>query len=250
MKNLLKTVLITGGARRIGKVLSTRFAECGFNVLINYNKSKNQAEELQNSLSEQYPKLQIKTYQADVSDFSQVEEMFLSIDKDSLIPNILVNNAGVFPQSTKFEDLQQYLWHTTLDTNLSSQYYCSQSFLKLIKKYNQEHSRIINIASLGGLEVWKDRTSYNVSKAGVLQLTKSLARDLAPLVSVNSVSPGTIEIPNDNPSEELRISEQKTPFGRYGTADDVFDAVYFFATCSPYITGNNLNIDGAYHLSR
>ena len=106
------------------------------------------------------------------------------------------------------------------------------------------------MASLGGTEVWKNRTPYNVSKAGVIQLTKSLARDLAPLVSVNCISPGTIEIKNESPSEPLRISNERIPFLRFGNIDDIFDAVNFFATASQFITGNNLIVDGGYSLSR
>jgi 3-oxoacyl-[acyl-carrier protein] reductase len=250
----MAVVLITGGARRIGKSLSINFAKKGYDVIINYNQSKDEAISLKNEILNLGVKCEI--YKANVSNLLEVEQMFTEIENknNELLPNILINNAGIFPQSTNFENLDEYTWHNTIDTNLSSQYYCASNFYKLVKKYNIPNARIINFSSLGAFEVWKGRTAYNVSKAGVNQLTKSLARDLAPLVCVNSVSPGTIDINSENtsdaPSEDLRISANRVPYGRYGNAEDIFDAVYFFATCSPFITGNNLNVDGAYSLSR
>lgn len=246
-----KTVLITGGARRIGKFLSQKFAEKEFNVLINYNNSQNSAKELQLNIQKLGVKCEI--IKADVSKFDEVKNMFGIInnfeDKD-LIPNILINNAGVFTPQTAFENLELDVWEDTMNTNLSSQYFCSQEFLKLTKQFNLINSKIINFASLGATEVWKDRTSYNVSKAGVLQLTKSLARDLAPLISVNCISPGTIEIEEETASEKLRISSDRIPMGRFGNVDDIFDATYFLATCSNFITGNNIIVDGGYSLKR
>lgn len=246
-----KTVLITGGARRIGKSLSENFAKKGYNVIINYNNSQNKAEKLQVEIIKLGVKCEI--IKADVSKFDEVKNMFAIIqnfsDKD-MIPNILINNAGVFTPQTAFEDLELKVWEDTINTNLSSQYFCSQEFLKLTKYYKLIGSKIVNFASLGGIEVWKDRTSYNVSKAGVIQLTKSLARDLAPLISVNCISPGTIEIEDENASENLRITTDRIPMGRFGNVDDIFDAVYFLATCSDFITGNNIIVDGGYSLKR
>lgn len=250
----MAVVLITGGARRIGKSLCLNFAKKGYDVIINYNQSHNEAISLKNEIINLGVKCEI--YKADVSNLLEVEKMFAEIENknNGLLPNILINNAGIFPNSTNFDEVDEYTWHNTIDTNLSSQFYCANNFYKLVKKYNIPNARIINFSSLGAIEVWKGRTAYNVSKAGVRQLTKSLARDLAPLVCVNSVSPGTIDIDSNNtsdlPSEELRISSNRIPYGRYGNTDDIFDAVYFFATCSPFITGNNLNVDGAYSLSR
>lgn len=252
----MAVVLVTGGARRIGKSLCLNFAKKGYDVIINYKQSHNEAVSLQNEILNFGVKCEI--YKADVSNLIEVEKMFSEIENNrqtnGLLPNILINNSGIFPNSTNFEEVDEYTWHNTIDTNLSSQFYCANNFYKLVRKHNIQDARIINFSSLGAFEVWKGRTAYNVSKAGVSQLTKSLARDLAPLVCVNSVSPGTIDIISENsadkPSEVLRINANRIPYGRYGNTDDIFDAVYFFATCSPFITGNNLNVDGAYSLSR
>lgn len=248
MKN---TVLITGGARRIGKSLCENFAKKGFNVIINYNQSQKNAEELQVEIKKFGVKCEI--IKADVSNFDEVKNMFKTISNFSdneLIPNILINNAGIFTSKVAFENLEINVWENTLNINLSSQYFCSQEFVKLSKFYTLNNPKIINFASLGGTEVWKDRTSYNVSKAGVIQLTKSLAMDLAPFISVNCISPGTIEISDEVPSEILRINSERIPMGRFGNVEDIFDAVYFLATCSNFITGNNIVVDGGYSLKR
>lgn len=244
----MNTILITGGARRIGKGLAIKFSEQGNNIIINYNISEAEANELKTYFEDK--KVNCYFIKADVSNSENVNKMFEQIQSDFIMPNILINNAGIFTENTELDKVDDIKWHNTLEINLSSQFYCAREFYNFVISNNIQNARIINMASLGGTEVWKNRTPYNVSKAGVIQLTKSLARDLAPLVSVNCISPGTIEIKDESPSEPLRISNERIPFLRFGNIDDIFDAVNFFATASQFITGNNLIVDGGYSLSR
>src|SRR5690606_4446286 len=134
----------------------------------------------------------------------------------------------------------------TFDVNLKGELFTSQRFSQLAKP----NSRIINIASLGALEIWKGRVPYHISKSALLHLTKAMAVELAPNISVNCVCPGAIHIPEEPAEDSSLISTDKIPMKRYGNVDDIFDAVYFFATCSAYITGQNIIVDGGYHYSR
>jgi NAD(P)-dependent dehydrogenase (short-subunit alcohol dehydrogenase family) len=109
--------------------------------------------------------------------------------------------------------------------------------------------RIVNIASLGAFQIWKDRIPYNVSKAAVVQLTKALARSLAPDIMVNAVAPGAIAIP-DEPAAGGMIAPSRIPMGRHGSTDDIFNAVYFFADTATYITGQTLIVDGGLNIAQ
>jgi NAD(P)-dependent dehydrogenase (short-subunit alcohol dehydrogenase family) len=122
----------------------------------------------------------------------------------------------------------------------------SKEFAKIVTK----QARIINISSLGGINIWKDRIDYNVSKSALIQLTKVLARALAPQISVNVVCPGYIDLSEHKSKNENKekMSLQKIPMNRYGTVEDVFEAVYFFSSCSQFITGQVLIVDGGQSL--
>jgi NAD(P)-dependent dehydrogenase (short-subunit alcohol dehydrogenase family) len=159
---------------------------------------------------------------------------------------MLVNNAGVFPEAKDMKDIPLELWESTFAVNMRASFYTSQLYVKRAKP----GGRIINIASIGGLEVWKGRIPYNVSKASLINLSRALARDLAPDFSVNCVCPGTITFPEDPPEMASDPMIKKIPMKRFATPHDLFEAVYFFGTSTGYITGQTLVVDGGYHDSR
>jgi len=125
-----------------------------------------------------------------------------------------------------------------LETNLKAKYLCAPAGAPLIKKNG--HGRIVNISSLGGMLPWPKFTAYCVSKAGVIMLTRCLARALAPEILVNSVAPGTIQFPNELPDEEYI---RRAPLHRTGKGSDIADAVFYFVT-SDFVTGQILAVDG------
>jgi len=237
-----KNILITGGGRRLGRHLSINFAKIGYNVVIHYNQSEDNAIATRNEIIEFGGNCIL--IRADVRNKIEVfTAMNLAVEKFGKI-DVLVNNAGVFPTKTEFSELSESLWDDTMNVNLRGEFYFSQAFARHFAE-----GRIINIGSIGGAEAWPGRIPYNVSKAAVIHLTRSLALELAPNFSVNCVAPGIIEI--DERAEELiSIPAGRIPFGRYGTADDVFDAVRFFAERTNYITGQVLFVDGGYNLAR
>lgn len=237
-------VIVTGSGRRLGRAFALAFADKGWDVVIHYNQSAQDAEITYESVvSKGVNSFLIR---ADLRNSTEVSEMFNKINNGFGTPDLLVNNSGIYPNRTKLTDISDELWDDVVNTNLRGYFYCGREFAR----FAVPGSKIVNVASLGGLEVWKHRIPYNVSKAGVLQLTRALARELAPHITVNSVCPGEILIPGEPAIDSSQISLDRIPMSRLGSPMDVFEAIYFFATCSDYITGQNLTVDGGYHDAR
>ncbi len=240
----MSLVIITGAGRRIGRGLAVNFAKKGWDVAINYNISQKMAERTKMDCESHGVKANI--YHADVSDKNQVRAMLDRIVNEMGVPKVLVNNAGIFPERTKIEDITEKLIDETFAINTKGEFFSSQYFSQLC----DPGSRIVNIASLGAYEVWKGRLPYHISKSALAHMTKVLSVELAPNISVNCVSPGAIKIPDEPAEDSSLISVEKIPMERYGNVDDIFDAVYFFSTSSSYITGQTLLVDGGYHNKR
>ncbi|MBX3042443.1 MAG: SDR family oxidoreductase [Candidatus Kapabacteria bacterium] len=238
----MASILITGSGRRLGRGLALNYALKGWNVILHYNNSNEIAYHTLKEIKSIGVNATI--FQADVKNFDDFKAGFERILNDIEYPEVLVNNAAIYPSSRNLSNTDEWLWDEVMNTNLKAYFLIS----KLFSEKAKTGSRVINIASLGAFQIWKGRIPYNVSKAGVIQLTKALAKDLAPKISVNSVSPGSIDIENEAPTDGLALKVENIPMKRYGNIKDVFDAVYFFSTASSYITGQNINVDGGYYL--
>jgi NAD(P)-dependent dehydrogenase (short-subunit alcohol dehydrogenase family) len=221
----------------MGRSVALRLASEGADVIVNYRRSKMEADEAVAQISARGRRAM--AIQADVAKPADVIAMFAAIEREFGRLNILVNNAGMFFPA-KFEDLTEEQWDTILDSNLKSQFLCSQAAAPMLRRSG--HGRIINFASLGGLLAWPAYTHYCVSKAGVIMLTRCLARSLAPEITVNAVAPGTISFPGDAP-EIAEDFIRRTPLRRTGGPQDIDDAVIFLAQ-SPFITGQVIVVDG------
>ena len=238
----MPTALITGSGRRIGKALAIKFAEKGWDIIVHYFHTADGAEDT----VKQIEALGRKSFiiKADLRDETQIMSAFDKAFEKMGIPQLLINNSGIFPDKKPISETGIDDWDNVMNINLRSQFLCAREFAKAAGK-----GRIINIGSLGGLEAWDRRTVYNVSKAGVIHLTKALAKELAPGFSVNCVCPGSILIPGEpGPADQDMRSVSKIPKNRLGNVEDVFDAVYFFATASDYITAQTINVDGGAHI--
>ena len=237
-KSLLgKVALVTGAAKRIGRSVALRLAEEGADVVVNYRHSKDAAEQVVAQITAKGRRA--AAIQGDVANRANVAALFAAIENDFQRLDILVNNAGMFFPS-KFEDLTEDQWDTILDANLKSQFLCSQAAAPLLRRSGS--GRIINFASLGGLLAWPAYTHYCVSKAGVIMLTRCLARALAPDITVNAIAPGTISFPGDAP-ELAEDFIRRAPLARTGGPEDIEDAVVFLAQ-SPFVTGQVIVVDG------
>jgi len=232
-----RVALVTGAAKRIGRSVALRLAAEGADVVVNYRASKAEAEEVVTQIAATGRRgLAI---QADVSKRSDVLEMFAAVEREFGRLDILVNNAGVFFPA-KFEELTEGQWDGILGANLKSQFLCSQAAAPMLRRSGR--GRVVNFASLGGLLAWPAYTHYCVSKAGVIMLTRCLARALAPEITVNAIAPGTISFPNDAPEIGADFI-RRAPLHRTGAPEDIDDAVVFLASSS-FITGQILVVDG------
>jgi len=222
----------------LGRQSALALAEDGWNVVVNYSHSvKEAAETLKKLKSTGSDALSIK---ADITDSKQVDAMFNQAFGHFGRLDLLVNNAAIFPPPRKFTEITDELWNYVISTNLTGQFYCARAAAKLME---ERGGRIVNFASIGGFQAWPEHISYNVAKAGVVMLTKTLSRALAPKIMVNAIAPGTIIIPGEESADIKHIDERKIPLQRYGEAGDIISALLYLAHAD-YVTGQVLMVDG------
>ena len=240
-----KTVLITGASKGIGANLAIRFAEQGYNVVMNYNSSVQSAIILQKSLSESG--YNVIAFKANVRNRFDVDLMvketvyrFGSID-------ILINNAGVAHQSL-LTDMSEQDWNHVIGVNLNGTFNCTQAVLPYM--INQKSGTIINISSMWGEVGASCEVAYSAAKAGVIGFTKALAKEVGPSgITVNCITPGLIDTAmNQNMTiEDTAAIIDSTPMGRIGTTNDVAAAALFLASDeASYITGQVLGVNGGF----
>ena len=231
-----RVALITGAAKRIGRAVALHLAGQGAGVIIHYNRSQAEADDVVREIE----KLGRKGFalQADLSNVAEIKRLFQQTAEHFGRLDILVNSAANFLQSP-IEDVSEKLWDTALDTNLKAPFFCAQAAAPLLK---QSRGVIINFADIGGILPWPGYIPHCASKAGVIMLTKCLAKALAPEVRVNAIAPGTITM-SDDPSEWETDFIRRAPLHRTGAPDDVADAVSFLIH-SNFLTGQTLVLDG------
>lgn len=238
-----KVAIVTGGAKGIGAAISRKLAELGATVVINYNSSNQQAEALVNEIKDDGGNA--KAYQCNVSDFEMTKEFIDQVLSDFGKIDILVNNAGI-TRDTLLLRMKEEDFDKVIETNLKGAWNMAKHVTRPMMK--NRSGKIINIASVVGLIGNVGQTNYVASKAGLIGLTKALAKELANRnILVNAVAPGFIQSDmTDVLSEDIkeRISNN-IALGRLGTPEDVANAVCFLASDrSNYITGQVLNVCG------
>ncbi|MBS4029593.1 MAG: SDR family oxidoreductase [Ignavibacteriales bacterium] len=233
-----KTALVTGGARRLGKYITLALAENGFDIILHYHSSGDEAEKVR----KQILKLGRKCFlvRADVGKSAEIKKMFQKMKKHFRQIDVVINNAATIERAN-LEQTTEQLWDRILSVNLKSVFLISQEAAKWMRKQN--NGMILNIASLGGIQAWKEHLAYSVSKAGVIHLTKILAKELAPAISVNAIAPGTIEM-SDTDNRTKNIKPSSIPMKRFGKPEEICSLVVFLATKSRYTTGQVFAIDG------
>ena len=242
-----KTVIITGGSRGIGSAVSSLFAENGYNVVINYNRFEQAAIELKDKLCKKG--FRAVTFKADIGDSEEADALInFAVSKFGRI-DVLVNNAGIAQQKL-FTDISDSDWSNMLNIDLSGAFYCTRA---AVKDMLRRHSgSVINISSMWGVVGASCEVHYSAAKAGVIGITKALAKELGPSnIRVNCVAPGVIatEMNSKLSAEELGVLSDETPLSRLGTPEDVAKAVYFLASDdASFITGQILGVDGGFIL--
>lgn len=244
---IMKNVLITGGSGGIGTALCTAFAQAGKNVAVHYNKNRENAEKLALEISKEY---NVKAFavQADVADRKSVNAMFDEITAELGGIDILVNNAGIAQQKL-FTDLTDGDWRNMLGTNLDGVFYCTQEALKRFML--PSHSGVVlNISSMWGQAGASCEVHYSAAKAGVIGLTKALAKELGlSNIRVNCIAPGVIMTDMMKGFDEQTIAElrEETPLNTLGTPKDIADAAVFLCSDrAKFITGQVLGVNGGF----
>ena len=234
-----QVVLVTGGGRRIGRVIALTFARAGADVAVNYFNSG--AEALRTLKEIQALGRSAIALRADVSKPAEVRRMFSQLQRRFHRLDVLVNNAGIF-FPVRWDRLSEKDWDRVLEINLKGPFFAAQAAAKMMLARKRGH--IINISSLGGLQAWPSYMHYCASKAGNIMLTRCLARALAPRIRVNSIAPGTILFPDEERTPALRRSIRGTPLKRPGRPEDIAEMALCLATHGDYITGQVFVVDG------
>ncbi len=223
----------------MGRVIALTLARAGAHVVVHYNQSSEGAQATVREIESTGG--QAIAARADVSRPKQVTAMFRAVEKRFGRLDVLVNNAGIF-YPVEWEKLSEKDWDKILGVNLKGTFFCAQAAARIMQR--QVRGRIVIISSLGGLQAWPDYIHYCASKAGVISLTRSLAKALAPHIQVNSVAPGTILFPGETRDAEMEKIIRGTPLKKAGRPEDVAEMVLFLATQSNFITGQVFVVDG------
>ena len=233
-----KAALVTGGARRIGREIAMQLAAAGAEVTITYRSSREEAEQTIKAIQE-LGRMAI-TICCDVCSEESVRTAIVASVNFHGHLDILVNNAAVF-ESTPLDKLTLEHWDSVFATNARGPFLVAREAIEHLRK---SRGRIINIGSLGGLHAWADHAHYCASKAALHMLTQAMSKAWAPEVAVNCVAPGWIDLGEGSEGFAAKRFAAKTPMQRNGTAQDVAEAVLFFAASAGFVTGQTLAVDG------
>ena len=240
-----RTVLVTGASRGIGKAIATLFAENNYNVLINYNKSEEEAMDLYNNLKSKGNSVDV--YKADVSKKEEVNMMInYCIGKFEKI-DVLINNAGI-SKTNLFTDISYEEWDEVMATNLNGVFYTTKKALQYM--IPEMSGKIINISSIWGMVGGSFEVHYSASKAAVIGMTKALAKELGPSnIQVNCIAPGVIQTDmlNNVSQETLEMLREETPLMKLGTVEDIAHTALFLASENAnFITGQVISPNGGF----
>ncbi|MDO4340257.1 MAG: 3-oxoacyl-[acyl-carrier-protein] reductase [Eubacteriales bacterium] len=242
-----KVALVTGAGRGIGREIARTLAREGAAVIINYNGSRERAEEAKRMIEEEGG--QASLYQCNVSDFAACEAMARDLIKEYGHIDILVNNAGITRDGLIMK-MKEEDFDAVLDINLKGTFNTIRHFSRQMLK--QKSGRIINISSVSGILGNAGQANYAASKAGVIGLTKTMARELASRgITVNAVAPGFVDTEMTKVlSDEVKEAACKQiPLGRFGQPSDIAEMVAFLASeKAAYITGQVISVDGGMNM--
>ena len=235
-----KFIFLTGGAKRIGKTTCKHFHNEGFNIIFHYNSSESEANEIKKALNE-IRKDSCFTLQADFDDESSIEKLTQGLSEITDELSVLINNASSF-YPTPIEDASMDEWNNLMATNATTPLFLTQALLPFLKKGK---GCIINISDTLAPSGIKNFSLYSGAKSALEGITKSLAKELAPDIRVNAISPGAILWPED---EDLSDDQQKqrltkVPLGRIGCPEDISSLAVFLSEAE-YITGQVIKVDG------
>jgi NAD(P)-dependent dehydrogenase (short-subunit alcohol dehydrogenase family) len=231
-----KVALVTGAGKRLGRAVALRLAEEGMDVAVHYGTSAKDAAEVVGKIEEMGRKA--VAIRADLRSVDEIRQMLVEVGNELGRLDVLVNSAANFLPGSVISTTEE-VWDASLDTNVKASFFVAQAAAPMLRR---SKGAIVNFADTGGLLGWPGFIGHSVAKAGVINLTKSLARALAPEVRVNAIAPGTITMPGDPPEWEAEFVKL-APLKKTGRPADIADAVLYLATAE-FLTGHTLVLDG------
>ena len=243
--NEQRVALITGSGTGVGRACALRFAKLGFGVVVNYSRSE--AEAIETGAEVEHLGGKALVHQCDVSDDQAVAEMVGVIQRTFGRLDILINNAATtnFISHEKLADLTESMWDRMWAVNVKGAFFTTRAASELLQQ--NEHGAVVNIASVAGITGSGSSIAYCATKGALITMTKSMARVLAPKVTVNAVCPGPIDsrwIREGNPDWDLNEMVADYPIPKASSPDEIADAVVYFATGNRMATGQVLSVDG------
>lgn len=232
-----RIALVTGGAVRVGRAISSALAEDGYRLVIHYNSSSGPADELVDEIRAKGGEaVAIGTDLADADAVRRLAEeaiaAFGGID-------VLVNNASVFP-AERLEETDEALWDHTMAVNLKAPFFLIRHLASTLR---ERRGVVINMADLAGIQTWAAYAAHGISKAGIIHLTRVAARSLAPEVRVNGIAPGIVLPPESMSDDEIRQLAARAPLKKNGSPEDVVRALRYLLQAD-FVTGETLVVDG------
>lgn len=245
-KNILnKIIVVTGSSRGIGAAIVKHLAKLGYTVILNYNKSEASAKNVENELKKQG--YTVDVFRADVSKPMEAKNLIdFAINKYGKI-DVLINNAGIC-QDKLFTEITDEDWQIMMDNNLNSAFYCSREAAK--NMIHNKQGLIINMSSIWGLTGGSMEVHYSTTKAGLIGLTKALAKELGPSnIRVNAIAPGIIDTDMNRgySKEDLEELKNEIPLERIGTANNIAKSVAWLIE-DDYTTGEVISINGGWNM--
>lgn len=234
-----KIALVTGAARRVGKAIALALAQRGAHVAISYNRSADEARQAVQEIEAHG--VRGLAVRGDIRRSGEVNAMVAQVIEHFGRIDILVNNASNY-YKTPFQDLTEEQWDDLVDTNLKGTFLVAKRVGNEMLKAGS--GKIINLADWAGFRPYKDYIPYCVAKAGVIALTKALAKTLAPNIQVNAVAPGPVLLPEEFDDRVREAVVRATPLQRIGSPDDIAQTVVFLIEGSDFITGATIVVDG------
>lgn len=238
-----KAVLVTGGAKRIGREIALTLARAGADVAITFLESEKQAWETVTDVASLG--VRAVALRCDIRQEKSVQAAVKELQRELGGLDVLVNNAGTY-ETVDFDKITVAQWDEMFATNTRGPFLVARAMSKLLRA---RKGRIVNLGSLGGLRPWVEHAHYCASKAALTMLTEVMAKALAPQIAVNSVAPGMISLGESKAEAFFKKIAAKTPMKRAGRADEVAAAVRFFASAPHFITGTTLVVDGGLGLT-
>lgn len=233
-----RVALVTGAGRRLGRAMARALADRGMTVAIHYHASGTGAAELRDEILQASGRA--SCFDADLADAEAAIALPGRVLAEFGRLDVLVNSAAVMHR-LRFEETTPEQWDAILNLNLRSHFFVTQGAASALRA---ARGKVVNLADLGGLEPWPGYAVHSISKAGVVMLTKVLARALAPDVTVNAIAPGAVLVPEDYDAETRDFLARTTPLRRLGTPADAVAALLYLLEGGDFVTGEVVVVDG------